>query len=432
MSILRRAAHRRAAAALVVAVSVTMVAACSDDSTSGSDDKIQLRYSWWGPAERAEIMRKAIAQFEQKNPNIKITPNFSDYAPYWQKLATETAGGGAPDVMQMDYTYLAEYAERGALLDLAPQVDKNLQIKDLLPGLQDIGVIDGKRYGVAVSGNTIGLTIDPAAFEKAGVEVPTDTWTWKEYRDAAAKVGEAVKGDKMWGATDYSQILGIFETQMRQQGKELISADGKLMATKEDLKAFWAQGEEMRKAKAIVPQSKVAQVAPKSPMGADLVASALGMDSYLTRYAGETERKLALAPVPTDNPENIGLVQRPGMLLCASSKTKNADAAVKLIDFMINDPEVGKMFGGNRGLPASTIQRNAAEPVLNEQDKAVLDFEKTVQDQLKPAPLPPAGVGEVDASFLRLAEELGYGKTTLDKAVDKFFAEAEQALSAAA
>ncbi|NLT53806.1 MAG: sugar ABC transporter substrate-binding protein [Actinomycetales bacterium] len=426
---LRRVTRRGVAAAAVVAMTATLVAACGDDSGSGSDGKITLRYSWWGPAERAEIMNKAIARFEQQNPNIKITPNFSDYAPYWQKLATETAGGGAPDVMQMDYTYLSEYANRGVLLDLASQVDKNIQIKELLPGLQDVGVIDGKRYGITVSGNTFALIYDPAAFEKAGVTVP-DAWTWKEYQDAAAKVGKAVKDDKMWGATDYTQITGILETWLRQQNKELISADGKLVVSKEDLKAFWEHGQRMRDLGAIVPQSKVAQVAPKSAPGADLVASAVGIDTYLTRYAGETKRTFAIAPMPSDDPNNLGLIFRPGMLLCASSKTKNPDAAAKLINFMINDAEVGKMFGGNRGLPASTIQREAALPVLSPQDQAVLEYENGISDQLKPAPLPPAGVGPVDAAFLRIGEELNYGKTTIDKAVDQFFTEAEQALSA--
>lgn len=428
MIMLRRVAFRRAAVALVAALAATTVASCSD--SEGGSDKIELRYSWWGPAERAEIMNKAIARFEQQNANIKIKGNYSDYEPYWEKLATETAGGGAPDVLQMDYTYLADYATKGALLDLTPQIGKNIQVDKFLPGLKDVGIIDGKRYGVSISGNTFGLIIDPAAFEKAGVTVP-ESWTWKEYRDAAAKVGKAVKADKMWGATDYTQILGIWETQLRQQGKELISADGKMTASKDDLKAFWSQGAEMRAAGAIVPQSKVAQVAPKSAMGADFVASSFGVDTFLTRYASETQRKLAIAPMPTDTGE-LGLVQRPGMLLCASAKTKQQDAATKLINFMINDPEVGKMFGGNRGLPASTIQREAAEPTLSEQDRAVLDYETAIADRLKPAPLPAAGVGGVDSAFLRIGEELNFGKITLDEAVDKFFAEAEQALSASA
>ena len=49
---------------------------------------------------------------------------------YWTRLATQVAGGNAPDLIQMDYRYLFEYAGRGAILPLDDYMGKELNIAD--------------------------------------------------------------------------------------------------------------------------------------------------------------------------------------------------------------------------------------------------------------------------------------------------------------
>ena len=56
------------------------------------------------------------------NPGVKISGQPGEFNSYWDKLATQTAGGTAPDIIQMDMAYIAEYGTRGALLDLAKTV----------------------------------------------------------------------------------------------------------------------------------------------------------------------------------------------------------------------------------------------------------------------------------------------------------------------
>lgn len=44
---------------------------------------------------------------------------------------------------------------------------------------------------------------------------------------------------------------------------------------------------------------------------------------------------------------------KPSMLLSASAKTEQPEAAAALIDFLINEPEVGAIFGTSKGVPPS-------------------------------------------------------------------------------
>ena len=57
-----------------------------------------------------------IAAYQAANPNVKIEGQPGEFTSYWDKLATQTAGGTAPDIIQMDMNYISEYGNRGALL----------------------------------------------------------------------------------------------------------------------------------------------------------------------------------------------------------------------------------------------------------------------------------------------------------------------------
>lgn len=394
--------------------------ACGDDDAGSGP--VTLRYSWWGNADRAELMKKAIAVFESKNPDIKVTPSFQEYEAYWQKMATETAGGNAPDVLQMDFSYLREYADRGVLYDL--KREDGLDLDDLLPGFQGAGEVDGKLYGVPVGGNTWSMFYDPAAFAKAGVAEPKVGWTWADYRAAMRTITDRTD---IYGGGNYAGIIYNLEARMRQQGGLLFTEDGKLGFTREQLTAFWSEGQQLIADKVVLPVEKAVQIKPKSLWVDGLAASELGWDNFLVRYAGESKIEIKLGPIPSDDPQRLGQYLKPAMLLSASARTEHPEAAAKLISFMINDPEAGAIFGGNRGLPATNAQRAAAK--LEGPLAAVAAYEQTIADQLtKAPPAPPKGAGTIEAAFIRISEELQYGRIPVADAVDQFFAEAEETL----
>ncbi|MGO2541538.1 MAG: ABC transporter substrate-binding protein, partial [Specibacter sp.] len=125
--------------AMATGVAATaLLSACGKSDGGGgggtAENPTVVNYTWWGNDDRAERTNKAIALFNEKNPTIKVVGTFSDWAGYWQKRATEAAGGGLPDVMQWDLSYLRDYAQRNQLLDLSDVgIDMSGFEKTLLP-----------------------------------------------------------------------------------------------------------------------------------------------------------------------------------------------------------------------------------------------------------------------------------------------------------
>ena len=111
-------------------------------------------FCWWGSKERTDRTLAAIKAYQGKNADVSIAGESFGWDNYWTRLATQTAGGNAPDLIQMDYRYIFEYARRGTLLDFTPYMGKGLAIDDFGAPNIDSGKVDGKLYGVNLGVNS--------------------------------------------------------------------------------------------------------------------------------------------------------------------------------------------------------------------------------------------------------------------------------------
>ena len=94
--------------ALVLALCMVLTLAMT---AASADETITLRFSWWGGDARHEATMKVIEQFEELHPNITIEPEYGSSDGYNDKLATQLAGGTAPDIIQIDPAFLPDRVE---------------------------------------------------------------------------------------------------------------------------------------------------------------------------------------------------------------------------------------------------------------------------------------------------------------------------------
>jgi multiple sugar transport system substrate-binding protein len=423
-------AHR--AVGLMIGVALVAAGCGGGGGDSASGGNAELKFVWWGNDDRAKLTNEAVQLFQQRNPNIKVNTSFQNFQTYFEKLSTEIAGGNAPDVIQMDYRYLNEYAGRNVLLDLTPYVGKEIRTADWNQGFIGSGKLNNKQVALPLAQNATAIAYDPKLFADAGVEEPAIGWTWADYKDRAAKI-QAKNDNKIAGSTDFGGTEDVFETWLRQRGKKLYADDGKLGYTRDDLKAFWTLSKDFRDAKATTPAELVTTLnagAEQSPLGKKLSASEHSYDSLFGGYNTVRPNELKLGPYPSDSKDTLGSYRKPSQLISAAAKTKHKDAAVKLIDFLLNDPDAGKILGANRGLPSNLKVRDAVAQNLTGTNKAIFEYEKSVDAKLGDAPpAPPKGDGAIYKLMQRKHEEVVFGKTTIDQAVGDFFNEAERALS---
>ncbi|MGW2701998.1 ABC transporter substrate-binding protein [Streptomyces sp. NPDC001340] len=422
---LERRTILKAAGASAAALGLAATTGCGGESGSGNGT-VTIRYSWWGAEERAKKINQTIALFEKKYPKIKVKTDFQTYQSFWEKFQTQAAGGNPPDVFQNAVTFLRKYDKRGILLDLKSQVQVgNLSLDHFRAGVTKVGEVDGKQLGVPVGSNTMALVIDKKVFQRAGVE-PQPGWTWDEYFNALKAIHDRTK---VAGDTGYFAIMYLYDLYLRQNGKSFFTKDG-LGFDKADLREWWTDGYNRVKAGIVTDPKVVQQDMPKSSLSAGHGASEFTWDNFTVRYSAEGASSYGLAPIPTTDGKNTGQYLA-SLMLSASARTAHPKEVAQFIDFMVHDPEVGKIMGYDRGILASTEQYEAFKPT-DAVNKEIAQYEEdTAKSGVLGTITPhPSGADTIEAAFLRLGGDLGQGKTKVADAVKQFFTESEAAFQA--
>lgn len=427
---------RAFAVAAIAAGSALVLAGCAGGgnetpdaaATFDPDEKVTLDLAFWGNDVRADLYNQAIAAFNEEYPNITVNSTFLTFPEFWEKRQTEAAGGNLPDVMQFDYSYLRQYSENGLLLDLGPYLGGIIETDPLPENILDIGVVNDTTYGITTSTNAWGLFTNPVLLEKAGVE-EFEGGTWEDYAEWMGEVTDG-SGGAFWGGGDFTGRIQNFELQLRSEGENLFNEDGTPGFDEERLTEFWESGQDVRDGIGI-PQQRVEEVAPKGAFDSALTASELTWDNFGAGYLaglgeGYTELGLIAPPVTEEGAKDLYL--KPSMLHTISSQTEHPEAAATLVNFLVNSPESGEIFGTNRGLPASETALDAAE--LDPLSQQVKDYEASIADRLGDAPpVPIIGYGTLEEKFRQLGTELNFGTITVDEAVSQFFSEMDVVLN---
>ncbi|MDF2916507.1 MAG: hypothetical protein K0S70_724 [Microbacterium sp.] len=428
--------RKRALATVAIAAGAALtLAGCAGgetpaaDATFDPDEKVTLNLAFWGNDVRAQLYNEAIAAFNEEYPNITVNATFLTFPEFWEKRQTEAAGGGLPDVMQFDYSYLRQYSENNLLLDLDPYLGEIIETDALPQNILDIGVVGDTTYGIATSTNAWGMFTNPKLLEQAGVE-DFAGGSWDDYSEWMASVTDA-SGGASWGGTDYTGRIQNFELQLRAEGSQLFDEDGEPGFDEERLTQFWEDGAELRESGAVIGQQRLEEALPLSGFDAALTASELTWDNFGGGYLGNlgegyTELGLVAPPVTKEGAKDLYL--KPSMLHTISAKTEHPAAAATLVNFLVNSPQSGEIFGTNRGLPASQTALDAAD--LDPLSQQVKEYEESIADRLGDAPpVPIVGYGTIEEEFRKLGTELAFGTITVDEAVERFFSQMDITLN---
>ncbi|ROO51593.1 carbohydrate ABC transporter substrate-binding protein (CUT1 family) [Micromonospora sp. Llam0] len=421
----------RGIAATAVVPLVLGTAACGDDAASSDPDApVTIEFFWWGGESRAALTEQALDLYEDKNPNVTINPTWQAFTGYYDKLATISAGGNAPDIFQIDDNGLAEYAGRNVTLDLTPFVSSgDIDLSNHPESLTQYGQIDGKQVAVAAGENTPAMVYDKTKITELGLPVPETGWTYDEFVTWSAQVTEAA-GDGYWGAMDPSADYKALWLWLRSQGKEFY--DGPQLAfTEADLTEWFQFWLDAREAGA-TPPADVVHEAVGGGVSDQLVVTGKGATSFmwsnqLSELGKSTESELGMVAYPGD-PK--GQWARASLYWAGSRSTEHPEVVADVIDFLANDPEAAQILGVDRGLPSNldnreTVQAGLDDPYMT----ATVEFENALIPQMGPAPAPPPqGHGPLRSTLTTVAESVTYGQASPADAAAEFFRQAEATL----
>lgn len=157
----------------------------------------ELEMNYW-MSEQEEGIQAAVDAFNASQDEIVVNASTVPWAQYWDKLATGLPAGSAPDIFSINALNVRDYATNGYLLDIEDLFDAEVDLTKFPQHVKDTHTVGGKLWGIPKDYDSIAVFFNKDIFDAAGVDYPTDEWTWDEFIETAKKLTDKDSG--IWGA----------------------------------------------------------------------------------------------------------------------------------------------------------------------------------------------------------------------------------------
>ncbi|MFD1718355.1 ABC transporter substrate-binding protein [Georgenia deserti] len=385
----------------------------------------QIRATWWGGDSENQALNAALDRFTEAG-GVEVARETQAWDGYWDRLATQTAGRNAPDLIMQAGSQIPDYAGRGALLDLN-EVD-GLASDVVDEGLQDFGAVDGELYGVVAAANAMGLVTNDELLADAGVSLPDGPYDWTQLAEAAVAVSDQL-GDGVWGIQDGGGDLILFILAVRDDGRQFYAEDGSLRATRDDLTSWLEYWQDLRDRGGAPPADVTAEgqgELPNAPLAQQRAAMGFGWTQDYVSYTRLVDDDLSLT-LPPYNADHPSLWMNAASLWSISSTSENPDAAGQVINHFLTDSGAIEDLGVSLGMPPSQSAREQLDGTLSDEEQEAMDYMDEVAETSTPLNrLWPAGFAELRTRLSELNEAVAFGEMSIPEAVDAFFATAAE------
>ena len=400
-----------------------------------ADDKTTVNILWWGSQTRHDLTVKLIEKFEELNPDIDVVMDYSDWSGYWTKLPAQVAGGQTPDVFQMDYAYLSQYAENGVLAELDSYIaDGALDMSDVSENVLASGQVGVKTYAISTGTNAPAMLYRKDIVDELGLTLPMNP-TMSEYTTVAKAVYEAT-GLRDTYVTDCTAV--ILRIHLRNYGLNLYNEDATALGFDDPkyIVNMWKLALQAQEEGWGLMPGEAAAVTAFDSMVVD-AWSRFQNSNELQAYRDATGKDIGMVMLPSmDDATTPALFLKPAMFWCVGSDSENKEAAVRFINFFTNSPECFDIVGIERAVPISAKMREYVAPSLNETSQEVAAYIDFVSQPGMTSPLmnaAPAVASTVSELLDQYSEQVRYGTVDdLEATARQFMDEANEILAKAA
>jgi len=180
--------------------------------------------TYWGLWEPEGAIKPIIAEFEAKNPNIKIQYSKQSHKQYRERLQAAVERGDGPDIFRFHNTWVPML--KNQLSPIPDTVMSASQFKDTYYTVMANDLIGGQVvYGIPIMMEGLGLLYNEDLFVAAGITAPPTTW--EELLAIVPKIakpegtGFAVSAIALGTTGNIENFSDILATMLMQNGANL-------------------------------------------------------------------------------------------------------------------------------------------------------------------------------------------------------------------
>lgn len=368
----------------------------------------------WGLGREGEAARALVAEFERRNPDVRVEVQQVPWSAAHEKLLTAFVGEAMPDVFQTGNTWIPELAAIGAVepLDARASSSATIDLDDWFPGFLEASRADGVLYGIPWYVDTRLLFYRPDLLAAAGFATPPRTWDeWRRALTAVAALGDERRHGMLLSLHEWHPIVIL----ALQRGATLLRDEG----TRGDFRS-----EAFRDAFTFYVSLFESGLAPVS--GATQVASVhrdFARGAFAFHWTGPwdlgdfrarvpADVPWATAPCPAPDGSGPGVSTAGGASLAIHRGSARKEAAWRLVEFLSEAESQRELYRRTGDLPARRSAWEDGGPAGDEEAAAF----RVQLEHVRATPAVPEWE-RIAAAIVRRAESAVRGRATIDEAL---------------
>ena len=417
------------ACGLAGALCVSTLGACGSSEGETKTEKKEntsknLVMAWWGNQVRNEKTQAVLDKYQEKE-GVAVEGQFYQWNDYWSKMATAAAGKSMPDLIQMDYSYIDQYVDKGQLLDLTPYIESGaLDTTNIPENVLEMGKVKDGIYGIAggVSGNC--LFYNKTVTDELGITMK-DNMNLEEFIEIAKEVTEKtgyraklIQEVNYMGVWARAEGIPIVEAKMPVEQAEAYEPFFQILA--DGIEDGWCITPDNVDSTGIETDPLVYGSSPETMAWVTMN----GTSNQLTalQAAAPEGTEIAVTTIPTKDTK-VSNYLKPALYFSISADTENPDEAVALLNYLINSEEANEILLGERGVPASTkIAEHISDLVSETEQKSFAYVTDVITPNCSPInPPDPTGMSELNDTLKKIVEKVSYGECTPKEAAQEYY-----------
>lgn len=326
---------------------------------TASDEKVTIRFSWWGADTRHEATLKVMNMYMEKHPNVTIEGEYGSFDSFYQKLQTQLGGGTEPDIISVDYKWVSDLTAQGELFvdmnSLTDQIDMSGFDMDFA---KIYGAKGDYLIGLPVGLNGMGYLYNVEFLKQYGIE-PGDDWTWETVLENGKKVQEQDPSKHlMYNHADH-WVYMVKAILKQMNGQNLVKDDYTPGFTADEMAKIFDYERQLVETGTVPPFAEgVLYETVYADQNPNWLNQDLGIfptfSSLVPGIAKASDFELATMRYPVaKDAVNPGILVTPSVFLTISVNSKHPDVAADFINYMLNDPEAISVLKDTRGIPAN-------------------------------------------------------------------------------
>lgn len=390
-------------------LSLSLLAACGNGDEESASEGSSDTLSVWMMGDGNETVQPIFDAYTEET-GIEVDLQSIPWSAAHDRLLTAVASGEGPDVVQMGSTYMAEFTDAGALLDISDYIESNdaLSPDNFFEGNVATTMFDDSYYGVPWYTETRALYYRTDLLEEVGY--PEGPSNWDELYDAAVKLSE--RGDNMYGFDINLQEQTFGPMFAKQNGSELIDEDGNAVLNEPEFVEAIEYLHSFVEAGATANQDLGIEMSQSFggdgivPMFISGPWSITAIEDQTTDIEGKWDIR-TLPEGPVSNVSNTG-----GANLAVWSSSDHPDEAMDLIEHMVSVDSLMTYYDTTSSLPA-LVEAWEEEPF---QDEKIAVFGEQLENS-EHMPL-IEGWDRMSQAYLSSFEEIMVGGADIQETLD--------------